>query len=949
MYSHQKCRWRLHILSVCCLFAWTFTSAEDSKHLSGYQSSNYNTELTQPLDQATSDFDFGAQGDLILQVYLRDILLTDALFAITRSGSIYLPLAEISDLLDFPIIVDVAQGRASGWYLDPSNTFSLNTATSVVKSGDTRFSFARSGVFSDEIDLYVDSTLLEQWFPLFLDISLSTQVLNIRSSELLPKEQARERASRSAQSEVRFAATRQFDVPGYRALDWPELSFDLGSFYAPRREVTRYDYRITAAGDFAFMNGNASFSGNDNELTGATITLGRRNPRGMFGPLGIADFEIGDTSQFLPTLLGNSLSGRGLRLGNTLLADQRDIDTIDLQGEQQTDFEIELYVNNRLRAVDRNSSDGSYNFQDVRLQLGQNETRLEFYGPQGQRFTESRRTYVGSNQGRKGRFTYEFALIEPGKRVFDLVEQTDSTLPDEELPGLQLSSAVTMSYGLTRTTGISLTIASLAADKDTLADEHSKNHNYVNTKLTTDFAGTLLSTDVSMDPNGNIAAALAARGARGNYEFGLTQQIFAEDYRSIDDINDDEDEASQLTRHATTLNLSHQYFEVPVGRLSYGANTTYHVNHDNEKLASLGTQVDYQSPLLGVSWKHDYRRDLSQHSGHSRGQIGFSLRASERTPWSLGSTLEYTDTAQQLVNSGSLRLSRPIAANGQLSIIASRNLQNSSTGYSASLSRQFRNFRFDSTLAGTSVDDISLRLGVAFSAQRYPGQWMPTIASASGHASVAVVVFADENGNGIHDTEEQLIEDIRITRNGLLSGAATDKNGVALMTGLSVNTSVDIGVVEADITDPNLKFQGITNGILPRPGRVPVFPIPLQRATDLEGTVLISGSSPAPNVRMLLTPVDSSANAPMEIYTEFDGYYYLSGIPLGVYKFGPDPEQLRAAGLKAQPEVTTVVLENTDHFPEPENFTLVRITDTTNHEAGYTGTFVEIHAVSSDE
>ena len=892
----------------------------------------------EPADSQRTEFDFGEGGDVILQIYLRDILLSDAIFAVMKKGNLMLPLGEMAYLLDFPIIVDSVSGTASGWYLNPGNTFSLDLRDGYIINTGVKYSLDKSRVFSDELDVYVDLSLFEAWFPLRFDLSLPRQRLIIRSSELLPKELARQRADNTAQQEVSFAATREFIVPGYRAVDWPELTVDLGGLHVPDSEITRYDYRVQATGDFAFMNGTASFSGNDEDtLASSFITLGRKNPKGMLGPLRIADYEVGDTSQFLPSLLGNSLFGRGFRFGNKLLADQRDIDTIDLQGVQQTDYEVELYVNSRLRGVDRDSSDSAYNFQDVRLQLGQNEIRLEFYGPQGQRYTESRRSFVSGSQGRKGDFTYEFSLLQPDRQVFDDFIDSLNTAIDSELPSLEISSALTLTYGISKRTGVALTIANLAsnnrssiaeldAQDNTGTTSERTNHTYSNTNITTDIAGTLVSTNLSTDPEGNIAASVAARSALGGYDIGASQQFFERDYRSIDNING-EREAADSTSRATTLNLTREFFTIPTGRLSYGTNARYRVSQSNVEEASIGTQVDYQSRFVGASWRHNYRRDITSGRGSSGGQIGTSIRPYQQTPWTLSSTLEYNDTARRLIDTGSIRLARSLSGNGQLSLAATRSLDNPSTGYSASLSRQFENFRFDSTIGGSSSGNVTVRLGVEFSAKRYPGRWLPTIASNGGSAAVAVIVFADDNGNGKHDNNEQVVEGIRITTNGLYSGAVTNSDGVAIVTGLSSNASVDLGIIEADLQEPDLKPQEITHGVLPRPGRVPVFAIPLLRATDLEGTVHISGTNPAPNVRMLLTPVensDVSANS-MEIYTEFDGYYYLSGVPLGEYQFGPDPEQLQAAGLVSEPRSRRLVLKNLTEFPKPQNFNLARV------------------------
>jgi hypothetical protein len=186
---------------------------------------------------------------------------------------------------------------------------------------------------------------------------------------------------------------------------------------------------------------------------------------------------------------------------------------------------------------------------------------------------------------------------------------------------------------------------------------------------------------------------------------------------------------------------------------------------------------------------------------------------------------------------------------------------------------------------------------------------LPSISSNGSGAAIAVLVFGDDNDNGIHDKSEPVLEGIRITRNGLMTGVATDHNGVALLTGLSSNASVDVGILEADIKEPGLKYNGIEKGVLSRPGRVPLLQVPLQRATDIEGTVTVAGTIPAPNVRMMLTPVDGSGE-PLEVFTEYDGYYYLAHVPLGEYDFGPDPEQLKAAGLVAEISDKRLILKN---------------------------------------
>jgi len=876
------------------------------------------------------EIDFGEEGDVILKVFLRDILLTDGLFAIMRDSQVFLPLAELSVLLDFPILVDPVAGTASGWFLEPANTFVLNIGNGTVEVKEQQFSINDAAVFSDDIDLFVSSTALSEWLPLFFDVSLSAQILKVRSTEKLPKELARERSEQKALKDVTFAATNEYDIPDYRLLDWPELSVNLGGFYAPESNSTLFDYRLRAVGDFALLNGRVGISGREDEITGATVTLGRSDPGGMFGPLRVADFELGDTSQFLPGMIGSSSSGLGLRFGNTRLADRRDLDTIDLQGEQQAGYEVEVYVNDRLRDVDRNSDNNFYDFQDVPLQLGANEIRLEFYGPQGQRFTETRRAFVGGGRGRKGSFDYEFALVEPGQRVFDLFEDSleADTASDagDELQDFNLSSAVSLSYGLTSRTSLGLTVASLAASAEAENKTGRDNFFYTNARVTTELAGVLLSSDLTIDPNSNAAGALSARTTIGNYDLGATQRLFQKEFRNTADIGSED--TDNLTRLATSGNLSRQFFAVPGGRFSYGANASYQQNQSGDEMASLGTQLDYHTSLLGLSWSHDNSFNLANSSQSINGRLAARLNTGDRSKWSLSSNWNYSDSGDQLFKSGSLRLVRPLGDQGNISLSAIRDLEVESTAYSATWNRQYRPFTLNTSVAGTSSENVSMRVGLEFTAKRYPNRLLPLISSTSSGGSLAVVVFGDENQNGKHDESEPVLEGVRLTRNGLLSNAATDSKGVALLSGLSINSSVDIGILESDIKEPGYKFNGIKKGVLVRAGRIPVIPVPLQPATDIEGTVVIAGTAdatPAPNVRMLLTPIEGGE--PLEVRTEYDGYYYLAHVPLGVYDFGPDPVQLESAGLVAESGTRRLDLRNLIDFPPPEDFDLTRLAD----------------------
>ena len=890
-----------------------------------------------PVDQQLAIADYGEDGELILQLYLRDIRLTDGLFSLVREEKIYLPLGELTALLEFPIIVDVDAGYAAGWFIDPANKITVSRNKQTVDVSGTESKLTADSIISDVFDLYVDSVVLETWFPVKFDFDLVRQSVTIRSLQPLPAELARERAGLEALPTTTFRANKPYTVPGYRLLDWPSVAVDVGGVLTDDEATNNYDYRIRALGDLAFLNGRLSASGSNNEVDSLRLTLGRKDPSGMLGSLNIADFEVGDTTQFLPGQIGSSLSGRGLRFGNTRLSSRRDLDTIDLQGDLLADYEVELYINNQLLGIQRKPENGQYQFSQIPLRLGQNQIRLEFYGPQGQRRTETQQSFVGSGSNQRGQLGYEFAAVQPGRLVFEDINNQNIT--DDTEDGINsLSGALNLSYGLTRQTSLALTIASLAndttgdsttGDVETLSESILQNRTYLNAQLNTSVFGSLVSYEVTSDDDNNLAGALRLRTRQKDYEISLAQSIFSNDYRRFQDIAATDN--SQLPRALTTASISRVNKRVPGGSASYGADINYGRTQSNIETIQANTRLDYYTRYISGSWAHGYNRNLNVSNGSSSGRVSLSLRPEILWDWLLGTELSYADTEDSLIQGASLRASRGVGEKGSLSLqvtrdLQSRDLPDEKNRYSASWNQQLRFFRLSSSLSGSSTEDIALRFGVSFNATRFPNRILPSLTTVSSGTSprVAALVFVDDNNNLTHDYNEETVEGVRITRNGLLAGAVTGQDGIAIVDSLSSNSSADLDIVETDITDVTLRPVPVTKGILPRPGRIPVVHIPLQRVTDIEGTITVNNGTPAPNVRLFLTPTDGGQ--PLEARTEFDGVYYLTGVPLGSYLLGPDAEQLRAAGLVSQPETRLLELQNLDDFPEPEDFVLARIT-----------------------
>jgi outer membrane protein OmpA-like peptidoglycan-associated protein len=912
--------------TVCAiLFSLLITHQGNSSETSVPEAVVEATTENIAFDQRLDVTSFGEDGELILQVYLRDIFITDALFAIVSDSEIYLPFSELVTLLDLAIETDIREGKAQGWVFEPKNRFRLDLQSGLVSSFDQQFELNDKSISQDDFDLYVNFKDLQKWLPLHFDFNLAALELVIRSGQPLPIELSIARSKKEVNQELVFSANQPYTIPPYRVVDWPAVSVDVGSFASSKTTVPNYDYGIIAHGDFAFMNGRFSVDGNDSEIDNMRMTLGRANPSGMLGPLQLADYEIGDTSQFLPNLIGSSLSGRGVRFGNTRLSAKRDFDTLDLQGELQPGFDVELYVNDKLLGTNRDTEDGLYRFENTPLRLGQNIIRLEFYGPQGQRFTETRRYMVGIGQNRPGQLIYEFASVQPGRQVFEEFND-DIRLKADELPNNQFSTAMDVTYGLSRRATIGVTLAHLAdanQQAPTLEESLRNNLTYFNTRLSASISGLNFTYNFATDDEFSSANQLSLRSRMDKTEYNISYTNFNDDYVRFSDRNTSD--LSTLPKHhirgAVNGSLEDRYLGAAV---SWSASASYLQNRNDTESATVSARLDGRGRFIGSSWQHQYNIDLDNNIANANGRVAVNLRPGSRHPWSYRASIDYLDRSESYIQDATFGAYRHIGHNGALSFQVSRSIDEKDTDYSASWHQQTRNFRFTSTLSGNDSKELALRLGLNFSVGRESGKYLPAIDGSSRITSprVGVQVFVDDNGNKEHDASEEVVEGVPITVNGLLSPAVTDQNGYATVTGLSSNTSVDIGIVSSGIRNPELRADITQQGILPRPGRLPIIKIPLIRVRDIEGTVMI-GHTPAPGVRVGLRPADGGET--INAKTEFDGLFYIPDVPIGKYKLIPDVEQLSELELIATPEIISIDINRNTSIVNEFNFRLHKI------------------------
>lgn len=134
---------------------------------------------------------------LLLDVVLGRQQLAPSITAYHSNGKTYVSLAEIGAALEFPIDVDIRNGKASGYFIDQSRSFLLDINTGTVTAGKAQHRFSDDDVTIHGNGVLVELTSLSRWFPVDLGLDKPGLSITVSPREALPV-QARENRRRSA-------------------------------------------------------------------------------------------------------------------------------------------------------------------------------------------------------------------------------------------------------------------------------------------------------------------------------------------------------------------------------------------------------------------------------------------------------------------------------------------------------------------------------------------------------------------------------------------------------------------------------------------------------------------------------------------------------------------------------------------------------------------------------
>ena len=860
--------------------------------------------------------------EVIVVVYLRrQTLLSDGIIAYMQDDDLLLPFQELMILLEFPI-TETKTG-AKGWFIAENRRFILDETT--VQSENKHFTLSPREFRRIDGELFVSAKSLSRWFPLDFTVNLRQLAIHIFPHEAISREKRLARSNRGFGSIRTFRSVLPRKDSPYGFLQIPSTEVDLAVGHSKRSERSVFHTaNLRAFGDLLFMSGELGMTMSNDEITRSYLQLKRSDPDGrLFGPLKATELVLGDVGSVSIPLVSNSLSGRGVRLSSRAASHVSEFDRITLEGHLPNNYEVELYRNDILMAAQR-SGTARYRFEDVVLLRGENKVRLEFYGPQGQRYTEVKSYYVGPGQIPVGQFQYEISLHDVSSDLFGTQSFANRNNYDKTTWG----GAIMMDYGLSRFLSLTAGFAYVPLNQNNQTLTGNPIRRYTSLGIKTQIMGIGLTMDGAFDDAGGSAFGIKSLTSLGEWDMSLNYEKYLNGFRSNNTINGTQSRASgRLNRN---FYLPKQGLNLNV---SFSGDYQASDGENNSDSWSFSNQFGLSHRRFSFNNNLQYYLPSNNRQERFQGSTNINLRLTNNS--SLRTAFNYDTTDNLLFNHYSVDFSTVLFQDYNFNLGYSRNVGDhdpNSPGqdyhddnYSLSFTRSFKMLTLGLSINRNDnqdpqiEDNLTAMMTIAFSTFTDQTTKATQISSESiaRRGGLRVHAYHDKNGNNKRDANEPLLDRTRVRFGGQREPYYTGLKGKSSFVLINSGNWVDVQLDANDLPDPRLYPSTKGNAVLPRSGRVTELELPLRFIADVEGVVslkLRDRLRPMPNITVQLVSIDKKGKEKViaERATEFDGLFILTNIPTGKYTLRIDPEQARNLGIKHQKTRKIVLTKDTD-------------------------------------
>lgn len=844
---------------------------------------------------------FTGEDLVLLEVRAGDYILTDALDGYAARSGVFVPLGQLSRLLDLAIVVSPPDQRAEGWALSPDRRVVLDLVAGTASAGGETFRVEtiQAVLFGDEI--YVRTDLLERLLPLKVKADIPSLSLTLTPLTPLPFQ---ERLARESKRKG-LAGGRTIEdvldvVTPYELFTPPSADLNLTVEMSGNAPDPTTQYQLRLAGDLLYA-GAQLYAGSDSrgELSDLRMVLERKDPGGGIGPLNFTRAGVGDV--FTPSLAmgARGAGGRGLYVTSEPLEQPSVLGRIDVRGELELGWDVELYLNELLQGSQAMPVGGRYEFPEVPLSYGLNTLRLVFYGPRGERREEVRRLNFAGGLLPKGRGVFRFGAVEEG---VNLVEVGDEPIAGAVAGQGQWRVVAGFDYGLATNLSLSTGYARYTpAPNDT--------RQLVTAGLRTSLAGVAVVGDAAADGQGGSALALTGLGRTRGLSYSLRHAEYAGGF--ADETQSRGADPSNPLARASEVRLDGQ-LRAPLLRRDAPASLTLRRDQSANGDVSLQAAARASTTVNGfvVATNLGYARDQRAGSdGEGRVTGGLDASGVVAEVWRVRVGVDADLAPDPQPRTAVLTLDREFGASRSLRLAVSHAFgDDPSTGIQAGAT--WRLAAADLTVgAGYDTGSSEWRVGFQFSAgllfDPLRGGYRPARPGAAAGGNLALLAFVDENGDGRAQPGERRMPGLKVS--GGYREEQADALGRLVIAALGDGAYVRLRVDPESVDDAFMSLPPQTIQFTPRPGRVAMVEYGMRTTSEVELRMLlrdaVGGTRGLSALGVQL--VDAQGKVVAEGRTEYDGALILEGLPPGAYQLRLDPQQ--SARLRLSLEAPVVL------------------------------------------
>lgn len=823
-------------------------------------------------------------------------VLTEGFIVFYDGKEAFAPLGALADLLEFPIAVDPARGRAEGWFLNDDRTFSLDLAGPRVELSGRSRAVDPASLERHPDDIYVSLAELERWFPIAFELRFDDLAIDVVALEPLALQQriAREERQRHLRRGGEARHLQRVEAED-KWFDWPfvDTSIEVSGRHRPEETRGRGRLTTTVAGIVGGLDGEiTAVTDSDQTVPNFRVRLGRSAlDGGLLGPLDAREYALGDvTTPDLPLVAENTV-GRGLEISSYDLDRLEQTNRVTLRGELPIGWEAELYRNGELLdfQTEAEAGNGRYEFANVPTLAGLNEFRLVFYGPQGQTRERVESYFVTPDFAEPGRTNFRLAVNQRNQDLIDFDDDTPRQ-PDDGKNRFVLQAE----HGVNETLSVGAGLASLSVDGD--------RHHYGSLNLQSSLFGALGQLDAAVEDNGGVAIGGRLQTRLGSWSF-FGEQSFFDNFHSEES---DNASVSGHLRSRTTLRANGHGPDLGFGRQPLSASLIHEVGENGQwQTTAFGRLSAVARPFNFALSSTTRLRSGQDPDSEARLLVG-TLLGDFRLRGEVGVDVAPQLALDQVVLSADWRISQDLGARFGLRHSAGDNGVSSAT---VGLNYQFEHFAVGLNVDGDSEGEYNARLGLSFSFGYDPGRDTLAVRARpfARYGAVSAQAFLDRDNDGVFDDDEEALPGVGFSGPRVPRDARTGENGSSFIVGMEPYRATEIGLNDATLQDPFWASAREPVEVVTRPGSTTRLLFPVIETGEVDGTVLVGTPGggdlrPGGGLRVFLR--DAAGNIVAETKTAYDGYYFFDRIPYGRYLLVLDDGQLADLGYAAVPPRT---------------------------------------------